>query len=266
MEKKNRSVISIIVPVYNQEKTVREDIKNILKTMSKIRHSYEVIAVVDGAEDNSLQELRKISSKNLQVFGYSQNQGKGNAVRYGMARSKGDIVAFIDSGMDINPNGISLLLEHFEWYKADIVVGSKLHPASRVSYPLQRRVLSWGYRNFVRVLFGLTIKDTQVGLKLFSREIVQDVLPRLLVKAYAFDIELLAVSYYLGYKRIYEAPVELDFTGVSGISSKSFWRVILHMLWDTIAVFYRLRILRYYDKVNKKNWKSVESLQVAKVI
>jgi hypothetical protein len=112
-------------------------------------------------------------------------------------------------------------------------------------------------------LFGLSIKDTQVGLKFFRREVIEDVLPRLLVKAYAFDIELLAVSYYLGYKRIYEAPIELDFTGISGISSKSFWKVITHMLWDTMAVFYRLRILRYYDTTNKKNWKYAKTMHLS---
>lgn len=259
MKKSSKYLVSLVVPVYNQEKTIKKDILNISKTMEKLRHNYEIIVVIDGTEDRSLQEVKKIRSKKLTIISYERNQGKGNAVRHGMARAKGDIVAFLDAGMDINPNGISLLLEHFEWYMADIVVGSKLHPASRVNYPLQRKILSWGYRNFVRALFGLSIKDTQVGLKFFRRQVVEDVLPRLLVKTYAFDIELLAVAHHLGYKRIYEAPIELDFTGASGISSKSFWRVITHMLWDTVAVFYRLRILRYYDTSNKENWKQLKN-------
>jgi len=75
------------------------------------------------------------------------------------------------------------------------------------------------------------------------------------VKQFAFDIEILAVAYYFGYKRIYEAPVELDFTGVSSITSANFWRVIAGMLGDTLAVFYRLRILKYYDNVNKQKWR-----------
>jgi hypothetical protein len=130
-------------------------------------------------------------------------------------------------------------------------VGSKLHPVSKVRYPFARLVLSWGYRTLVKILFGLSLRDTQVGIKLFRKKVIRDVLPRLLVKTYAFDIEILAVSYYLGYKRIYEAPIELDFAGMSSITSKSFWQVILHMLWDTLAVFYRLKIRRYYTG---KNW------------
>ena len=255
MKKSAINTISLIVPVFNQEKTVRQDIKGIIKTMDKLRYPYEIIVVVDGMSDRSYEEACKIKSSKLHVIGYSENKGKGNAVRFGMAKAKGEIIAFIDSGMDLNPNGISMLLEHFEWYQADIIVGSKLHPASKVNYPFARKILSFGYRSVVKCFFGLSVKDTQVGIKLFKRETLEAVLPRLLVKTYAFDIEILVVAYYLGFRRIYEAPVELDFTGNSSVTSSNFWKVISLMLWDTASVFYRLKILRYYDDVNKKNWK-----------
>jgi murein DD-endopeptidase MepM/ murein hydrolase activator NlpD len=161
--------------------------------------------------------------------------------------AKGDIIGFIDAGMDINPKGISMLLEHFYWYDADIVVGSKLHPVSKVNYPNSRRILSRGYRFLTRVLFGFKVRDTQVGLKLFKRDVVKKVLPKLLVKKYAFDIEFLAVAYRKGFTRIYEAPVEITFNNASNITSKSFWRIVGRMVWDTAAVFYRLKILHYYD-------------------
>ena len=61
-----------------------------------------------------------------------------------MAKTKGDYIAFIDSGMEIDPNGISLVLEHMEWYSADIIVASKHHPASQVNYPLDRKIISFG--------------------------------------------------------------------------------------------------------------------------
>lgn len=148
-----------------------------------------------------------------------------------------------------------MMLEHFRWYNADIIVGSKRHPVSKVQYPWPRKILSWGYQLLVRILFGLNIKDSQVGLKLYRREVLEDVLPRILVKEFAFDIEILAVAYHLRYVRIYEAPVELSFTGFSSITSKNFWRIIFQTLWDTLAVFYRLRILHYYDNVNKRKWR-----------
>ena len=84
---------------------------------------------------------------------------------------------------------------------------------------------------------------------------MENILPRLLVKNYAFDIEILAVAYRLKHRRIYEAPVELEFKNSSTITSANFWRTILLTLRDTFAVFYRLKILRYYDDSNKRKWK-----------
>lgn len=195
--------------------------------------------------------------KNIKVVGYKHNKGKGYAVRYGMAASSGGIIAFIDAGMDLNPNGLSMLLEHFEWYDADIIVGSKRHPASKVDYPWQRRILSIGYQLLVRILFGLKVKDTQVGMKFYKRNVLEKVLPRLLIKRFAFDIEILSVANYLGYKRIYEAPVDikLDFKGSSTVTSHKFLRTVALMVWDTLAVFYRLRIIKYYSDKNQRKWR-----------
>lgn len=259
MQNKKTLKISLIIPAYKQEKTIAKDLARIQKVMEQLRHPYEIIVIVDGMLDKTYSKIEKKISKKLKVYTYPKNFGKGFAIRYGMLKSKGDLVGFIDAGMDINPNGLSMLLEHFEWYKADIIVGSKMHPASKVKYPLIRRILSWGYRIVVKLLFGLTIRDTQAGIKFYRREVIDKVLPRLLVKRYAFDIEILAVAHMLGYKRIFEAPIELDFRE-SGITSTNFWKIVLHMLWDTIAVYYRLNILHYYSgpitkwkKINRKN-------------
>ncbi len=246
--KKIKNFISLIIPAYKQEHIIQKDLTRIKKVMDQIRYDYEIILVVDGQLDKTYENARKVKSQKIIVLGYKNNNGKGYAIRFGMKKAKGRIVAFIDSGMDINPNGLSMLLEHFEWYEADIVVGSKLHPVSKVNYPLQRKVLSWGYRQLVKIMFGLNVRDTQAGLKFFKREVLEDILPHLVVKKYAFDIEILAVAKARGHKRIYEAPIELDFTGYSTITSKNFWDTISSMLWDTFAVFYRLKISRWYNK------------------
>src|SRR3990167_10673475 len=141
-----------------------------------------------------------------------------------------------------------MLMEHFEWYNADVIVGSKLHPVSRVNYPFSRKLLSWGYRTLTHILFGFKVRDTQVGLKFFKKKVAKDVFSKIIVKKFAFDIEVLAVSYKLGYTKIYEAPTKLNFKGASSITSSNFWNVIFSMLWDTAAVFYRLKILKFYDK------------------
>lgn len=252
-------LISVIIPAYRQEKTIVRDLSRIKEVLDKLRYSTEVICVVDGKVDNTFKKVAKFAKKypNIKAVGYDTNKGKGYAVRFGMAESKGDVVGFIDAGMDLNPEGLSMLLDHFEWYDADIIVGSKRHPVSKVDYPWQRRVLSIGYQILVRLLFGLKVKDTQVGMKFFKREVLEKVLPRILVKAYAFDIEILAVANYLGFKRIYEAPIDirLKFGGASTITSQKFIREVFAMLIDTLAVFYRLKILNYYSDTNQRKWR-----------
>ena len=241
----NIQLLSVIIPAYKQEKTIARDIGNIIETLDDINYDYELIVVVDGMADGTYKNVSKIKSPKVKVLAYEKNEGKGHAVRYGMMHAKGDVVGFIDAGMDIHPAGFKMLLSHMEWYNADIIVGSKLHPVSKVNYPFYRTVLSWGYRLLTATLFGFKVRDTQVGLKFFKRSVVRDVLPRLLVKKYAFDIEILAVAHALGYTRIYEAPVEITFKD-NTLTAKNLLRVVFYMISDTLAVFYRLKILHYY--------------------
>lgn len=236
------------MPAYKQESKIAENIKSLDKVLSSLPYKYELIIVVDGFLDKTYEKAKILANQNIKILGYKKNRGKGYAVRYGMLAAKGDVVGFIDAGMDIDPNSISLLLDLMEFHNADIVIGSKLHPESKVKYPFNRRILSWGYRNLIHYLFGLDVRDTQVGLKFFRKKVVRQVFPRVLVKRFAFDIEVLAVAKARGFGRIYEGPIKLDFTGASSITSTSFWRIVLHMLWDTLAVFYRLRVLHYYDR------------------
>lgn len=246
-----KQLLSIIVPAYKQEKTIKKDLENIDEVLSKgLRdYDYEIICVVDGVIDRTREEAKKVKSSKVRIVNYKHNKGKGHAVRYGMVRSKGNLISFLDAGMEISPASITMLMAHMEWYNADVIVGSKRHPVSRVNYPLLRHILSVGYHLGAKFLFGLPLTDTQSGIKIFKRKVLEKILPRLLVKRYAMDIEMLAVSRHLGFRRIYEAPIEVTFDrGTSRIS----WPVILHMLWDTLVVFYRLRILRYYSDRNKK--------------
>jgi glycosyltransferase involved in cell wall biosynthesis len=255
MEKQS-DFISIIIPVYKQEKTIRKDIENALVAFSELPDPFEIIVVIDGVADNSWNEAKKVKDKKVVTIGYRTNHGKGYAVRFGFAKAQGTIIGFMDAGGDLKSTSLPLMYQQFQFQKADIVMGSKRHPMSKVHYPNFRRILSWGYQMIVRVLFGLDVKDTQVGMKLYRRRVLEDVLPRVLVKEFAFDIEILAVSYALGYRKIYEAPIELDFSGItSSITSGNTWKVIVNMLRDTLAVFYRLKILHYYDAANKRKWR-----------
>jgi len=246
-------LLSLVVPTYRQPKTIRKNISHLRSALNELHINYEIIVVVDGKEDKTYENAARMRSLRVRVLGLDTNQGKGFAVKYGMMKARGDVIGFIDAGMEIDPAGIEMLLNHMRWYEADVIVGSKLHPVSQVYYPLWRKILSWGYRNLTRLLFGFKVRDTQVGIKFFKRRVVLDVFPTLLVKRFAFDVEVLAASISLGYKKIYEAPIKLNFKQAnSSITMKKFWRTIFYMLLDTAAVFYRVRILNYYVREQKK--------------
>jgi glycosyltransferase involved in cell wall biosynthesis len=251
----NVKFISVVVPSFKQGNTIVKDIKTIDNALNELDCQYEIIVVVDGAVDDTLKKLQRIKSSRIHIMTYEINQGKGHAVRLGMMKARGEVIGFMDAGMDIDPAGLRMLLNHMEWYDADVIVGSKLHPVSEVNYPFYRKVLSWGYRLITKLLFGFTVRDTQVGLKFFKRKVVRDVLPRLLVKSYAFDIEILAVSYLMGHTKIYEAPIKINFK-TSFINNKTMWKVIFYMLWDTLVVFYRLRIAGLYSKPYNQSLKN----------
>ena len=108
-----------------------------------------------------------------------------------------------------------------------------------MQYPWHRRLASVCYFAFVRLAFGLRITDTQTGMKLFKREVLGPALDRMLVKTYAFDLEVLAIAAQRGAK-IVEAPVVIRFGDKFGALRAE---TVRRMMLDTLAVFYRRRIL-----------------------
>lgn len=245
MEKNASHFVSLIIPAYKKEKIIVENVTKIKLVLDNVRYDYEIIVVIDGEVDKSFQLLKAQKLKKVKVIAYDQNQGKSFAIRLGMSYAKGDYIMFLDSGFEIDPNGISMLLEHMEWYDADVIVGSKRHPASQVQYAKSRKFLSIGYYYFVKMLFGIKVKDTQAGIKIFKKNVIEKVLPRLVEKKFAGDLEMLVVADSLGFSRIYEAPIKLDYNfalDTTAATMDSIWHIFL----DTIAIFYRNTILQYY--------------------
>jgi glycosyltransferase involved in cell wall biosynthesis len=234
------------MPAYNEGPRIFDNIVETVRTMEGICSSYELIVVDDGSKDNTHQEAQRAASHfpNVQAVRYSNNGGKGNALKYGFKYATGDLVAFLDADLDLHPRQLKTFLEYMQKYNADVVIGSKRHKLSQIDYPLQRKVLSTGYSLLIKTLFDLSVKDTQTGLKLFKREVLEVVFPRVLVKRYAFDLELLVNVRHRGY-RIVEAPIILNFQ--RGRFGRIGIKEIKPIAIDTAAIFYRLRILKYYD-------------------
>lgn len=237
--------LTVVVPYYNPGDLLVPTIERLLEVLDASGASYEVIAVSDGSTDGSDRQLDSVLGDRPQLTNLviAQNQGKGAALRIGLAEGKGRYLGFIDADGDLDP----ILLDSFQTmvglYSPDIILGSKRHPLSEVEYPFLRRVYSWGYQQVVRVGFRLNIKDTQTGIKLVRRDVLAAVLPRMLEKRFAFDLELFVIARRLGYKRFLEAPIRLRHQFTSTVS----WRSVYRSLLDTMAIWYRLRLRHFYD-------------------
>lgn len=235
--------LSVIIPAYNENENITNTLNECISSLEGV--DTEIIVVDDGSNDGTHIKVGEFAKQhnNIKIIRYDENQGKGFAIKHGFKCATGDLIALIDADMNIHPRLILGLLENMNQTGADIVVGSKRHPSSKVDYPFTRKILSHIYYLFVKTLFSIPVKDTQVGLKLYKRSVLEDVLPKVLVKKYAFDIEILSNAIRMGYN-ITSAPVEVSTCFNSHINYKAIW----YMLIDTCAVFYRMNILHYYDK------------------
>ncbi len=235
--------ISVVLPSYNTE-DLAKNVSEVRNELGKITKDYEVVIVNDGSTKNWNKELRKLLDKKdskVKILSYDINRGKGHALKRGGMMAKGDKIVFLDADLDIHPKQIKLYLNELD--KNKIIVGSKRHPKSKLVYPITRRFMSSVYQLINSILFNLNVKDTQVGIKAFDAKALKKILPKLAIKRYAFDLELLVVANNEGYN-IKEAPVEIEYRFGSMVRLKS----IIDMLWETAAIFYRLKILKHYDK------------------
>jgi dolichol-phosphate mannosyltransferase len=235
--------LSLVTPVYNGAAYIDESIRTILGSLERLGRPFELLVVCDGSLDGTAEIAARVGDPRLRVLRYPLNQGKGVAVTCGLAHARGRLVGWLDSDLDVDPGVIVEAVRVLESAKVDAVIGSKRHPDSAVAYPLLRRVYSWGFQLLVRLLFRINVRDTQVGAKVFRREMLDTAVPLLLIKRYAYDLELLAVGAEFGFDRIREVPIRLDyrFSG-TGVGSQA----VRRMFVDTLAIAYRIHIRHWY--------------------
>ncbi|MDQ1280791.1 MAG: hypothetical protein QG670_2054 [Thermoproteota archaeon] len=251
------SIVSVVMPAFNEEEIISSSIKTTCNVLEKGQMNYELIVVNDGSHDQTFETAWKEAAKHnghVKVVGYNPpNNGKGYALKYGTAYAKGDYVLFLDSDLEIDPSNLSKYLKVVEG--ADLVIASKRHPDSKVDEPLTRRIMSFCFHMFVRLLTGVNVSDTQAGLKGFRAESLKKILPLLSVKKYAFDVELLVVA-KLHKMKVVELPV--------AISLKAGFKVgnIARMFVDTLGIAYRLRVLHWYQRnINNQSPKHTHIIQ-----
>jgi glycosyltransferase involved in cell wall biosynthesis/O-antigen/teichoic acid export membrane protein len=236
--------LTLVVPFYNPGPRLKGHLDEIINTLSSSKLSFEIIAVSDGSTDNSEVALTPLISNHLRLVRFDQNRGKGAALRAGLSAGRGEYLGFIDGDGDLPADLLLNLIELIRDQQPDIIYGSKRHPRSQVVYPPLRRLYSWIYQQLNRVFFRLPLRDTQTGVKVVRRNVLVAVLPRMVEKRFAFDLELFVVARQQGFRNFVEMPVTIGQRFGSTISIRS----VRNMLIDTLAIFYRLHILRFYER------------------
>ncbi|MBF8283510.1 MAG: hypothetical protein HW378_2425 [Anaerolineales bacterium] len=233
--------LSVILPAYNESRHIYANLAQVCAALHG--QDFEVIVVDDGSTDATLSESQRAAAAGLPVRVARQevNRGKGAALFHGFQFAVGDPVAFLDSDLEIAPEYVLRLWEVMQAASADVVIGTKKSGENR--FPLLRRVLSQGYRGLVALLFGLSLNDTQTGIKLFKREVLEFAIPRLAVSRFAFDIELLVAVTRFGY-RVVECPVKTAYHRAGSVGRIGL-RQMAGMLWDTLAIYYRASFWRW---------------------
>jgi len=243
-ESTNSCDLTLVVPFYNPGPRFSSHIAEIIKVLSDEDISYEIIAVSDGSTDGSENQLNIITANELTVIRSLTNQGKGEAIRIGLSNGSGRYLGFIDADGDLPAKLLRAFIGVMKNENPDIIYGSKRHPESDVYYPPVRKLYSWGYQQLNRLLFGLPIKDSQTGVKVIRKDVLAEVLPKMVEKRFAFDLELFVVARQLGFTHFVEMPVTIIERFASTVSLRS----VRQMLQDTLAIFYRLRIIRFYGQ------------------
>ncbi len=164
--------LSVIIPVYNEQDTIRE----IVEKVQRVDIDKELIIVDDGSTDRTPEHLCQIEAKstNTRVIRLARNYGKGKAIRTGFRLARGQYVIVQDADLEYDPNDYAKLLEPLEQDRADVVYGSRFF-----SDQAHRALMFWHYignkviTSFCNILTDLNLSDIETCYKIFRRELIQ---------------------------------------------------------------------------------------------
>jgi len=205
-------IISLVIPVYNEEKIIKDTIESVKIFMDKTFDAdYEAIFVDDGSRDNSLKIADSLACANIKIISHKKNRGKGGAVRTGILAASGEFIFFTDCylayGLDVIRTGHAILENN---KKIDILIGSRRkHKEGYASYSFLRKFISLSYFAVLRAYGGLKhTTDSQSGIKGFRSKAAKQLFKLCETDSMAFDLEILLLADKLGFK-IEEMPVKI---------------------------------------------------------
>jgi len=208
---KTPKTLSIVIPVYNEEKFIEKTIEEVIKADS-LGLKKEIVVIDDGSTDSTPLILKKIKDKsvknNLTLILKKKNEGKGAALKDGFKNTSGDIVLVQDADLEYNPDDYPSLLKPFISGQADVVYGSRLVTAAphRVLY-FWHYVINKSLTTISNMLTNLNLTDMETGFKVFRGDIIRKIAPKLESKRFGFEPEITARISKVSEIKIYEVGI-----------------------------------------------------------
>lgn len=231
--------LSIIIPVYNEEKFITKSVKMVHEADS-LGLKKEIIVVDDGSTDATGKTIKKLiknyreKSMKIMLLSNKNNEGKGAALKKGFLKSKGDIVLVQDADLEYSPEDYRLLLEPFLKNNADVVYGSRF-----VSNRPHRVLYFWHYlgNNFLttlsNILTNLNFTDIETGYKVFKGQLIRKIAKNLMSKRFGFEPEITARIAKIKGIKIYE--VGISYWGRTYEEGKKIrWQDGVKTIWEII--------------------------------
>lgn len=157
------------------------------------------MVVDDGSEDSTYREALRAAKEipGAVVVRHDKNRGKGEALFTGARAAQGEVIVFLDADLDLPPEQLPTVIEGLG--RADVLVGAKRLSMTSGRYPLARRILSRLFSLCTVGVFRLPVRETQTGLKVLRRNVLDEVLPQMRINGYAYDLEMLVRAHRAGY-------------------------------------------------------------------
>jgi glycosyltransferase involved in cell wall biosynthesis len=230
-----RPDLTIIIPAYNEARRLPATLHALQAFLTTRPWQVEIVVVDDGSTDDTVGAAKAEENPlpRLRVTSLGVNQGKGAAVRLGVAEAGGTCIAFVDADLPYAFSGFDVAMKLLA-DGADIVIGGRDLPGSSsvAGYTWMRSLSGKVYSILVNLLAVRDIPDTQCGFKWFRAEVAKEMFPRVTLKGFAFDVELLVLAQGWGL-RIERIPVTLTH---SHDSTVRLVRDSFQMLWDLLRI------------------------------